>query len=105
MNSEDKISIKIGGSVGIAIYPNEYDKKQILKTIHSYDYENIIYFGDKYIDLPVKFNDMVKKYQGHKSVSNNKFLGILPKYFNNLKNKYGYGKLGGYNNLKNKCIN
>jgi len=80
-------------------------KDKDLSGINSLISNDFIYFGDKYIDLPVKFNDMIKKYQGHKSVSNNKFLGILPKYFNNLKNKYGYGKLGNYNNLKNKCNN
>ena len=48
LNIVEDLSIKIGGSVGIAIYPNEYDKKQILQTIHTFDYEKIVYFGDKY---------------------------------------------------------
>lgn len=44
----NKIHIVYGGSVGIAIYPNEYDKKQVMNTINHTDYENIYYFGDKY---------------------------------------------------------
>ena len=44
LNIKDKVSIKIGGSVGIAIYPNEYDKKQILDTIHQSDYEKYYLF-------------------------------------------------------------
>lgn len=85
------------------IYHCSNEKYKDLSGIYSLISNDFIYFGDKYIDLPVKFNDMVKKYQGHKSISNNKFLNIFPKYFNNLKNKYGNGKLGNYNNLKDSC--
>ena len=46
---------------------------------------------------------MVKKYQGHKSISNNKFLKIFPIYYKNLKKKYGFGKIGNYNNKKVVC--
>lgn len=45
---EDKISILQGGSVGISIYPNEYDKLQVLE--HLTDYKKIYYFGDKYLE-------------------------------------------------------
>ena len=43
----DKLDINIGGSVGIAIYPSECDKIQVLDTV-STQYEEIFYFGDKY---------------------------------------------------------
>tara|TARA_Y200000002_G_C22675587_1_gene661906 strand:- start:732 stop:1484 length:753 start_codon:yes stop_codon:yes gene_type:complete len=42
------ISINIGGSVGIGVYPKEYDKIQILKFINKKKYSKIYYFGDKY---------------------------------------------------------
>ena len=48
MNLENEISVTYGGTVGIAIYPREYDKIQILETITKDKYDNIIYFGDKY---------------------------------------------------------
>ena len=43
----DDISINIGGSVGIAIFPKEYDKIQVLDVIGN-SYDEIYYFGDKY---------------------------------------------------------
>ncbi len=45
----DKLSIVLGGSVGIAIYPTENDKLQVLSHINSYKYSEIHYFGDKYL--------------------------------------------------------
>lgn len=48
MNINDEISVTYGGTVGIAIYPREYDKIQILETINKYNYDKIVYFGDKY---------------------------------------------------------
>ena len=48
LNIENKISINLGGSVGIGLYPIEYDKIQILNTIQPKNYKKIIYFGDKY---------------------------------------------------------
>lgn len=48
LNIENKISINLGGSVGIGLYPVEYDKIQILNTIQPKNYKKIIYFGDKY---------------------------------------------------------
>ncbi len=44
---DDKIFIGYGGSVGIAIYPIEYDKTQILEHLQN-KYNEIHYFGDKY---------------------------------------------------------
>ena len=43
----DDISINIGGSVGIAIFPNEYDKIQVLDILKD-EYDEVYYFGDKY---------------------------------------------------------
>jgi phosphomannomutase len=48
LNILDKVSITEGGSVGIAIYPKELDKIQVLDTITKDDYSEIHYFGDKY---------------------------------------------------------
>ena len=49
MEIYDKISVNIGGSVGIAIYPIENDKVQVLDYLKkSNDYDEIYYFGDKY---------------------------------------------------------
>ena len=49
INILDKVSILEGGSVGISIYPIEYDKTQVLETIKKEDYASIYYFGDKYL--------------------------------------------------------
>ena len=48
LNIYNKIHIVYGGSVGIAIYPSEYDKKQIMNHINHADYSEIHYYGDKY---------------------------------------------------------
>jgi len=42
----EKLDIREGGSVGIAIYPKEWNKTQVLDVLD--DYKNIHYFGDKY---------------------------------------------------------
>jgi len=44
----DKIDIVEGGSVGIAIYPKEFDKVQVINFINKNNYDEIYYFGDKY---------------------------------------------------------
>lgn len=49
LNIYNKIHIVYGGSVGIAIYPSEYDKKQIMNHINHRDYSEIHYYGDKYL--------------------------------------------------------
>lgn len=45
-----KIDIVYGGSVGISIYPSEYDKVQVLQHLDINKYEEIHYFGDKYLE-------------------------------------------------------
>lgn len=47
MNILSKLNIYEGGSVGIAIYPKEYDKVQVLEYLQD-KYKTIHYFGDKY---------------------------------------------------------
>ena len=43
----EKITISEGGCCGIAIYPSEYDKTQVLKHLTPF-YNEIHFFGDKY---------------------------------------------------------
>ena len=43
-----ELKITLGGSTGIAIFPEEWGKKQIFNSISPKNYENIYYFGDKY---------------------------------------------------------
>ena len=45
---ENDIVIAEGGTVGVGIYPKEYDKVQVMKIIQPFGYEEIHYFGDKY---------------------------------------------------------
>ena len=45
---ENEIVIAEGGTVGVGIYPKEYDKVQIMEVIQPFRYEEIHYFGDKY---------------------------------------------------------
>jgi phosphomannomutase len=47
LNILSEISICRGGEVGIAIYPIEYDKVQVLDTLLG-KYDRILYFGDKF---------------------------------------------------------
>jgi hypothetical protein len=49
-NNNTNIEILLGGSVGIAIYPKEWNKVQVLQTIKKSDYDTIYYFGDKYLE-------------------------------------------------------
>ena len=66
---EESVSILEGGSVGISIYPVEYDKIQVLETI-SKDKYNIFYFGDKYLpsgnDYKLLTNENVTGYKINK---------------------------------------
>ena len=50
LNIFDKISIFEGGTVGIGIYPIEYDKIQVLSVIDKSNIKEIHYFGDKYLE-------------------------------------------------------
>lgn len=45
---ENEVVIAEGGTVGIGIYPKEYDKVQVMEVIKPYGYEEIHYFGDKF---------------------------------------------------------
>jgi len=45
---ENDIVIAEGGTVGVGIYPKEYDKVQVMEIIQPFGYEEIHYFGDKY---------------------------------------------------------
>lgn len=45
---QDELTITLGGSTGIAIFPKEWSKVQIFNSISPRDYKNIYYFGDKY---------------------------------------------------------
>ena len=45
---DNELSITLGGSTGIAIFPKEWSKVQIFNSISPKDYKNIYYFGDKY---------------------------------------------------------
>jgi hypothetical protein len=50
LNIDKYVDILLGGSVGIAIYPTEWNKVQIINDgiIDKNYYNNIYYFGDKY---------------------------------------------------------
>ena len=48
LNIHNNVDILLGGSVGIAIYPMEWNKVQVMETITLKDYDEIYYFGDKY---------------------------------------------------------
>jgi phosphomannomutase len=48
LNINNSIDIVEGGSVGIAIYPKEYDKVQVLNYFSEDLYNKIYYFGDKH---------------------------------------------------------
>ena len=45
---EKDLVIAEGGTVGIGIYPKEYDKVQVMEVLGKYEYTEIHYFGDKY---------------------------------------------------------
>ena len=45
---EGKLEITIGGQTGVAIYPTEWNKKQILEKIMVDEYQSIFFFGDRY---------------------------------------------------------
>lgn len=49
LNVNNKINIYEGGEVGIAIFPSEFDKQQVVQHVNK-DYDTIHYFGDKYLD-------------------------------------------------------
>lgn len=48
MKIENDVVIAEGGTVGVGIYPKEYDKVQVMEVIQQFGYDEIHYFGDKY---------------------------------------------------------
>jgi phosphomannomutase len=66
LNIHNNIDIVEGGSVGIALYPKEYDKIQVLSYFPEEIYQNIYYFGDKY---EINGND-------YKIISNERVFGM-----------------------------
>lgn len=79
MNMSDKIHICEGGRVGIAIYPTEYDKVQVLEHLTD-KYQDIHYFGDKYNENGNDYNIINnKRVIGHKVDNVNDTIEILSK--------------------------
>jgi phosphomannomutase len=82
MCCNNKIDVVEGGSVGIAIYPSEFDKVQVLDLFDKDMYDEIIYFGDKYNyggnDYKI-LND--KRVIGHKTDSPEMTNELLKKYY------------------------
>ena len=50
LNIDNELDILEGGSVGIGIYPKEWDKEQVLDYLPNDVYSEIYYFGDKYTE-------------------------------------------------------
>lgn len=77
----DKISILEGGSVGIAIYPCEWDKIQVLPSL--IQYKEIHYFGDKYEEGGNDYGIIHhKSVKGHKINSKQDTYALLKKIIN-----------------------
>lgn len=61
---EDQLQITLGGGTGIAIYPMEWNKAQVMNHLNVNDYNTIYYFGDKYEkegnDYPLLYHPKVK---------------------------------------------
>ena len=76
----NKIDICLGGSVGIAIYPSKWNKVQVLDWIETNKFEEIHYFGDKYLfdgnDYALINNPIIK---GHPVDTLEQTLNILMK--------------------------
>ena len=77
LNINNSVSIAEGGSVGIAIYPKEYDKIQVLEYLTD-KYNEIHYFGDKYDEngndyLLLNHSDII----GHMVDNPNDTIGVL----------------------------
>lgn len=82
INCNGQIDVVEGGSVGIAIYPSEFDKVQVLDLFDENIYEEIIYFGDKYNyggnDYQILNN---KRVIGYKTDSSEMTVELLKKYY------------------------
>ena len=72
------IDVVEGGSVGIAIYPSEFDKIQVLDIFNENDYDEIIYFGDKYYiggnDYKLLHHARINGYQTDSPIMTNNIL-------------------------------
>jgi phosphomannomutase len=82
---KDRITICEGGNVGIAIYPNEYDKAQVVNIFNNeYNnkkYDEIHYFGDKYEENGNDYNLINHEcIIGHKINNYNETYEILKQY-------------------------
>jgi phosphomannomutase len=83
LNIDNMVTIVEGGSVGIAIYPKEYDKVQVLDYLPEDLYEKIYYFGDKYEINGNDYNIMNhKRITGIKVDSLKNTIEILNKFVN-----------------------
>ena len=81
LNIQDEVSILEGGSVGVSIYPVEYDKIQILDTIKKENYNNIFYFGDKYLPSGNDYKLLNHQYiNGYKINKKEETFDILKKF-------------------------
>ncbi len=81
LNIDNEISILEGGSVGIAIYPCEWDKVQVLSSLTQY--KEIQYFGDKY-KLGGNDHDIIhhEKVIGHKIDNKHNTYALLKNIIN-----------------------
>ena len=82
---EKDLVILEGGSVGIGIYPTEWDKTQVLESLAS-EYTEIHYFGDKYEPSGNDYHLLHhSRVNGHPVNSPEECLEILNKISNNYK--------------------
>lgn len=78
LDIEGKVSILEGGSVGIAIYPCEWDKIQVLSSLSQY--KEIHFFGDKYEEGGNDYGLIHhKSVKGHKVTSKQDTYELLKK--------------------------
>ena len=72
-----EIDIVEGGSVGIAIYPKEYDKVQVVDSLIN-NYDTIHYFGDKYLKNGNDYNLLHhRNIRGHRVDNYNDTIDII----------------------------
>jgi phosphomannomutase len=84
LNINNAIDIVEGGSVGIAIYPKEYDKIQVLNYFPINLYDKIYYFGDKYENDGNDYNIIThERVIGMKVDSPSDTINLLNKILNN----------------------
>lgn len=81
---KDYITVTYGGSVGIGIYPKEYDKEQIIQHLNISNYSIIYYFGDKYLEDGNDYKLLNNKYTVSRCVDS---VDQTKKYLNAILNK------------------